>query len=384
MEALILSCSTGGGHNAAGHAIEKKLQARGWKTTFMDPYTLRSEKLARQVGHAYLSLVGLSPALFGKVYQVGRWYDHAMRQFHLPNPILRIQRKTALALHAWLQTHPVDLIICSHPYPGLMITWLKNHQYALSPSLMIATDYTCIPFEEAVKTDWMVIPHPDLAREFESHGIPSSRLICTGIPIDPKLGIFTSKTRACRSLGLDPDERCILIGAGSMGLDGLWSIIKALRPLMEHYPDIHLLVLCGTNESLKARVESLHNSRITPVGYTRRMYEYLHAVSLLITKPGGLSITEAAACGTPMILTGAIPGCEDHNARFFADRHLAWSVPDLAQLPETVAHLLEKKVQDKRQPHLFFRQSTDRLADWCEAAAALNNRQWARDWSFHN
>ena len=36
MDALILSCSTGGGHNAAGTAIKEELEVRGHHVTMMD------------------------------------------------------------------------------------------------------------------------------------------------------------------------------------------------------------------------------------------------------------------------------------------------------------------------------------------------------------
>lgn len=48
---------------------------------------------------------------------------------------------------------------------------------------------------------------------------------------------------------------------------------------------------------------------------------------LLITKPGGLSSTEAAVAGIPLIQTAPIPGCEVSNMRFFRQRGLSIAVP---------------------------------------------------------
>lgn len=68
MEALILSCSTGGGHNTAAQAVFEALTKRGHHAVRMDPYTLVSEELANKVGQTYIKLVQKSPKLFGAVY----------------------------------------------------------------------------------------------------------------------------------------------------------------------------------------------------------------------------------------------------------------------------------------------------------------------------
>ncbi len=71
MEALILSCSTGGGHNAAGKAVAQALESRGHHVTIMDPYQLASDGLALTVGNMYIKLVQKAPRLFGFVYFLG-------------------------------------------------------------------------------------------------------------------------------------------------------------------------------------------------------------------------------------------------------------------------------------------------------------------------
>ena len=71
MDALILSCSTGGGHNAAGFAIKEELEYRGHRVTMMDPYELVSHKLATEVGNVYVKMVQRSPKFFGFIYSLG-------------------------------------------------------------------------------------------------------------------------------------------------------------------------------------------------------------------------------------------------------------------------------------------------------------------------
>ena len=74
MEALILSCGTGGGHNMAGKAVADKLKNRGHTVTFMDPYQLVGKNTADHVGNLYIKLVQRSPKVFGWFYSMGESY----------------------------------------------------------------------------------------------------------------------------------------------------------------------------------------------------------------------------------------------------------------------------------------------------------------------
>lgn len=370
MDALILSCSTGGGHNSAAKAIAKELKNRGWKTTFFDPYSLRSPRMAIRVGNAYVDMVRLSPALFGAVYEIGKLYQEGERMFHLPDPVLAVQRKTALKLQEWLEDHPVDVVICTHPYPGLMLTWLKDHGYTTPPSIMVPTDYTCIPFESDVKTDWMTLPYPTLAGLFHEEGVARSRMIPSGIPVDPAYEHPISKKEACKRLRLDPKKKYTLVGGGSMGIDGIWSVINQSKALLDQMDDLELLVLCGHNTQMIRKIEGMNDPRIHAVKFTTHMFEYLTLASLFITKPGGLSITEAAACRTPMILTCAIPGCETANAKFFENHGWARYAKDIKDLPDLALPLLQNAPERKSLYPDWFANNSARLADWIERMTA--------------
>lgn len=373
MEALILSCSTGGGHNAAGQAITDELNLRGWKTHFFDPYTLLSQKTADRVGDSYVSLVRFSPALFGDVYKLGELYLKAEKAFGLPDPVLAVQAHTAKALYAWLQANPVDIVICTQPYPGLMLTWLARHGYPVPPSIMVPTDYTCIPFECDVNTTWMTLPYPALADEFHAEGVACSRLIPTGIPINPVFSRPLSRQQAAQNLGLDASKRYILIGGGSMGTNGIYSILKELVPLLESHEDLEALVLCASNQGLEEQITHARQPHVHPLGFTHQMVDYLHLCSVYITKPGGLSITEASACNTPLLLANPIPGCESANAEFFEHHNLALYARSSADIRPLTEKLLARPLEGSSKPS-WFADNTKRLADWIECAVMLNEK----------
>ena len=121
MEALILSCSTGGGHNTAAQAVFEALTERGHHAVRMDPYTLVSEELANKVGQTYIKLVQKSPKLFGAVYDLGNAY----RKLPGRSPVYHINGKMAPHMQKYLAEHLTDVIVCTHLYPAEIMTHMR-------------------------------------------------------------------------------------------------------------------------------------------------------------------------------------------------------------------------------------------------------------------
>ena len=179
MDALILSCGTGGGHNAAGYAVREELERRGHNVTMFNPYTLRSDRLAAGIDRTYIGVVQRMPAVFGAAYHLGDLY----RKLPFRSPVYFANRAMADTMQEYLSQHRFDLILFPHLFPGEILTELKNRGTALPPVVFLATDYTCIPFTEEINCDAYVIPTAELRDEFIARGLPAERLYPLGIPV---------------------------------------------------------------------------------------------------------------------------------------------------------------------------------------------------------
>lgn len=341
MEALMLSCSTGGGHNSASKAMVAELTDRGWHATMMDPYTLQSDEMAKNVGDLYINIVKRYPSLFGVIYNIGKGYEQMERVLPIGSPVLQFQKRTAILLGKYLDEHHPDVIICTHPYPGMMITQLKRMNHPLPPTYMVATDYTCIPFETQARCDYMVIGSERLKNEFLSWGLDPDHILCTGIPVNPVFEKKQDRKALREQYHVAPDQLLITIAAGSMGAAGLLNVLESLEPWLKQGDKVHCIVVCGSNEEFQKKLESQHFPHLSVLGFTDKMDTLLTISDLFITKPGGLSITEAAAVGIPLLLTDPIPGCEDANAAFFSSLGMADYAPYRSSLPEAIEHVLK-------------------------------------------
>ena len=325
MEALILSCSTGGGHNTAAQAVFEALTERGHHAVRMDPYTLVSEELANKVGQTYIKLVQKNPKLFGAVYDLGNAY----RKLPGRSPVYHINGKMAPYMQKYLAEHLTDVIVCTHLCPAEILTHMRLNGMETPPFVFIATDYTCVPFTEESDCDLYVTPSPLLSSDFTGRGIPAEKLRPLGIPVRLDFSDDTiTKDRAREALNLPKDRRTLLLSGGSMGAGSIINAVRALLPYLEQNANCDLNILCGSNEALFDSVEAefAKNGQITPMHSTNKMALYLKASDVFISKPGGLSSTESAAAGVPLVHISPIPGCESRNAEFFAKEGIAVKV----------------------------------------------------------
>lgn len=321
MDALILSVGTGGGHNAAGYAVKEELLRRGHNVEMMNPYDLKSSKTSKIIDNTYIKLVQTVPKAFGLVYFIGDAY----RRLPWRSPVYFANRRMAAVLKEYLDEHHFDIVIMPHLFPAEMMTSMFNNGWERPKTLFITTDYTCIPFIEETELDAYIIPTSQLCGEFEGFGVPSDRMFSLGIPTLAGYKSDISKSEAKKALGLSESKRYILITGGSMGSGNLVKIVRYILKWRKerHAEDIEPVIVCGSNRKLYERMEKEFSQDCVVIGYTTKMPLYMKACEIFMTKPGGLSSTEAASAGIPIIHITPIPGCESKNLRYFEEHGMS-------------------------------------------------------------
>ncbi len=308
MNFLILSTATGQGHNSAARAVAESLELRGCSTKVLDVLKLRDEGLSEHISHLYAGITVHAPRFFHGLYRIGQHVSSPGGR----SPIYRLNTLYAKRLMEEINRFRPDAIICTHIFSAQAVTDLRERFGLDLPAVGIATDYTCIPFWEESALDGYVIPSPALTGEFTARGVPGDRLVPIGIPVLPKFLGHCSKKEARRALGLTAAHIFLVMG-GSMGYGDIGRLAESLT---ESVPDSQAVVLCGSNEHLLRRVAA--TGKVIPLRYTDRIPELMDASDVILTKPGGLSSTEAIAKRLPLVLTRPIPGCEQKNAEFLS------------------------------------------------------------------
>lgn len=318
MKALILSCNTGGGHNSAGMAMKERIEAEGGEACFFDYLTLAGGKVSQIVGEGYVGIVKKTPFLFGLIYRLGAFVSKITKR----SPVYYVNGMMAKYLHAFLEENDFDVILMPHLYPAETITYMKRKGMPLPLTAAIATDYTCIPFWGETECDYYMIPHEELKDEFITGKIEEEQLYPSGIPVFMKCAQAMSKKEAkeklYQKLKLEiKEEKLFLVIGGSMGAGNLKALTRVIYLLKKRTDRI--VVVCGSNERVRKKLEHIFRKKdsVTVLGRTDEMPLFMKAADVVYTKPGGLTLTEAAVTGCALVLTAPIPGCETQNRRFF-------------------------------------------------------------------
>ena len=243
-------------------------------------------------------------------------------------------------MYQYLSNGRFDTVICTHVFSAILLTHLlKKHPLPIKTAF-VATDYTCHPGMDAVDLQQYFIPAPQLVEKFAACGIPEDRITATGIPVRREFLMPADKEKARALLKINEESRHLVIMCGSMGCG---PISRMLELVAEELPrNTEVSVICGTNKGLYTTLRHIYraNPKIHVIGYTRQVPLYMDSADLYLTKPGGISITEAAEKKLPMVFVDAVAGCEQYNMDFFIKMGAAITAKPLRRLAARSIRLL--------------------------------------------
>lgn len=332
MKGLILSITAGQGHNQTAKVLSDCFNSEGIECSYIDSLKYINPILSESVSKIYLMSTKSIPKIYGKIYR--RFENRPVDDMHglpkLTNNIL------ARALLKKLHSESPDFIICTHVFAALLVTALKGYISDEICTVGIVTDFTIHPYWEDTHLDYYVTPNEGLNIQAVKKGISEDKILPFGIPIDPKFAKRLPREEACRKLGIE-NKRTVLVMSGSMGFGNVIDEIKALDKVEE---DFQIITICGNNKKLKKHIDDTKFSKkIYNYGFVNNVDVFMDAVDCIITKPGGLTTSEALAKGVPMIMSNPIPGQEDRNVEFLLNAGAAIKISPTYPIDDAIYQL---------------------------------------------
>lgn len=335
MRILILSCNTGGGHNSAAAAIKEYFDTKFAEVEIRDALAFDSRLKSMLISRGHVLLYKKAPKLFGAGYHYAEKHPSKPGNESLLYTVMKAGTK---ALYDYLLENRYDAVLCTHVFASMMMTEVKKLGLSDVKSYFVATDYACYPGIDEVDADAFFIAHKHLIPDYTNYGISEERLIPTGIPIKHAFYHSVSQEKAKHLLNIPEEKKVLLLMCGSMGCGPIYRLGKRL---LQNLPsDFVLAVICGSNKKLEKKFNRLKSDQLIVVGFTDRMNLYMDASHLIMTKPGGLSSTEAASKAIPMVLMNVVAGCETRNLDFFLKNGFAVSGRSLEEILEETSSLL--------------------------------------------
>ncbi|MCM1181660.1 MAG: glycosyltransferase [Clostridium sp.] len=342
---LLLSCSTGQGHNSCALAVKEFLDEQNITCEIKDALTFVSPQVSDFMSWGHCFMYRHLPGMF-------RWgYGYSEKHpavFKENSGIYKMLTSGAEHIYQFITQGQFDVIICTHLFSALILNRILKGHSIQAKTAFIATDYTCYPGMEFCNLQHYFVPSECLVNEFEKSGISREHIIAAGIPVCRKMYDRTDKADAKRLLGIGSQNRHLLVMCGSMGCGPIAKIVKQLSKGLAD--NMEVSVICGTNRQLQRRLEQKYkrNEKIHIIGYTGQMSLYMDSADLLLTKPGGISITEAAVKKLPMAFVNAVAGCEQYNMDFFVEMGAAVTSDSAKELAEQSIRILESDTQRKK------------------------------------
>ena len=330
MKVLILSCNTGGGHNACAQALVQKLEQMGHESVTKDALGYVSDRVSRIVSNWHVRFYRHFPKLYGKGYQ---YAEEHPATFDEDSAACRLLRSGCARMRQEIESGGYGAVICTHLFPAMMLSYIQHALPLAIRTCFLATDYTASPSCSCVSLDACVIPDASLTEEFVRAGIRQETIVPLGIPVRAMFEGGSDPVQAKRAFQINPAHRHLVIMSGSMGCGPISEVVSCLAKKMPE--SCELSVVCSSNKKLyrKLRMRYGHKKNVHVLGFVKNIAKLLDSADVFITKPGGISTTEAVVKGIPMVLINAVGGCETHNLEFFVSR----GAPCTADTPKELA-----------------------------------------------
>ncbi|MCL6636812.1 MAG: glycosyltransferase [Alicyclobacillus sp.] len=358
---LIATASFGEGHNQAAHAVREALQERGADVQVVDYVEWLHPAVRSFAKFSLLQGVQHVPRLYGLFYRsMGRLKPTSALQRGL-------HHLGAAAFQHWLDVYNPDVVVNTFPAPAGVLSELRARGEARVPSLTVITDYTAHRQWVQELTDVYCVANAEVGAELSKYGVSASQIRLTGIPLRQRFALAnTGENLQQRHLlrqryGLPAEQPVVLVMGGGGGV-----IAEAAEwaPLLRTAP-VTLVVVCGHNQRLQRRFAAWASERVRVLGYTERIDEWMALADAVVTKPGGLTVTECLAMELPMILYRPTPGQESCNAQYILRTGAAVLAEDVA----AVRTALEDVVVGHPQRLQAMRAAARELRPWVTGAA---------------
>jgi len=341
MRILIATATAGGGHLAAASAIEEAWKAMRPHDTVekLDLVKFFSPLHRRIHADGYEALVEHAPEIWGLLFsktddpKVVRRLSR-LRRFFTPTSTLKLER--------YLKRSKPDVVICTHYSPIEVLDRLVEDEKAHQPFIVsVVTDYEAHALWMGKSVNLYCVAAEGTSARLLARGADGRNIAATGIPISAKFAGEVDPKDIRQRHGLRDDQPVILLLSGGFG----WGPISETLAELDKIPTwFQTIVVCGRNAELRREVAAQDRKHPTHVmGFVSNMNELMAVADLVITKPGGLTTSEAMASNLPMVVVNPIPGQEAANSDFLLQAGAAIKVNRIEEMSHRIEQLLTTK-----------------------------------------
>lgn len=336
---LILSASAGSGHVRAAAAIEQICRTRSViaEVRNVDALTYTNQLFRRFYSKFYFQLMRNMPTL------LGWFYDNLDEPWKTERMRLMLSRLNTRPLVRMIRDFDPDITICTHFLPAEIISYLIAKEAIQARLSIVVTDLDVHAMWLSRQFHHYFVALPESREHLVMTGLPAGRITVSGIPVDQAFAQLQDRLELCSRHGVDPALPLVLVSMGAVGKVVADDMVRILNHLQT---PCQVAFICGNHQEVEQRLRE-QLLAITPkavrfrvVGQTKVMHEWMKMATLLIGKPGGLTVAECLTVGLPMVIFMPIPGQEERNSDHLLERGAAVKCNQITTLAFKVDELL--------------------------------------------
>ncbi len=335
MKVLILSVPAGGGHLQTAKALYEYLtQQENTECKILDIAENVNDLAAQLVSEGYLFASTHMTTGYRLVYN--KMDKRTKKSFTASSQML--YQICGKKLFEFIESFSPDVIVSTHVFATVVLNIHEKKHRIDSKIISIVTDFTVHPMWEQTTSDYYIIASENLTPVALKKLGTAENVLPLGIPIKEEFSQKVSKQEARETLGLK-DKFTVLIMMGSMGYaNATVDLVNQLDTLDD---DFSIVAVCGNNKSLKEKLDTLSTKKdLTVYGFCDNVSLLMDSCDCIVTKPGGLSTSEAMAKGIPIILANPIPGQEERNLEFMQSNGVAIGLSDEFTVDKAIYELI--------------------------------------------
>ena len=338
MRILIATITAGAGHLQAASALQEAWQKAQPKDTVekIDLLTFFSPLHKKIYSEGYVKLIAHAPELWGMMFNK---LDNPKLVKNLAKWKAAFGSNSARKFARYVKQFKPDAVLCTHYLPVELLGSLRKKWSGQPPlTVSIVTDFEAHALWMESNVDLYCVAAEETRARLIARGADAGKVLATGIPISSKFSAQIDAPAVRKRYGLRDDLPVLLVLSGGFGMGPVAEILTALDKIERPF---QTLVVAGRNEELRRELAAQDRRHPTHVlGFVTNMHELMAVSELLITKPGGLTTSEALAMGKPLFILNPIPGQEAANSDFLLERGAAAKVTRVEDLPFRLDQLL--------------------------------------------
>ncbi len=344
MKIIVVHASAGAGHSKAAEAIYNYLKQlrNDAKADIIDVLEKSNFFCRFSYRYGYSFLIKLAPLLWG----AGFWITYSRPLRPLTRAIASFLNRLNTRRFAdfLIQENP-DCIISTHFLSSEISAHLKINRRITSKVVTVITDFGVHPFWVSSGTDLYIAASEFTRQQLIDEGVAATAIKVCGIPVDSKFREEFYQDGLLAKFDFSRDEFRVLLVTGSFGTGPIEEIIRVLCL------KVQIMVVCANNKKLFRRLKQKNYPGVRVFGFIDNIQELMAISDVIVTKPGGLSISESLVMDLFPVFIAAIPGQETENIKVLAKYGLGLQATDANSIKEIVLDFKEhpEKLAEMRE-----------------------------------